>query len=89
MMGMRQCGAIGIELKGQRLVVMMSLARVVHQAVLDLKRQPAAFSWDEGKGRLQLQHDQDQGQPTTEHGEILAKTADSELQVSAPARRCS
>lgn len=74
MVGMRQCGAIGIELKGQRLVVMMSLARVVHQAVLDLKCQVAHLSRHEGQRRLQLQHDQDKGEPTTEHGAILAKT---------------
>ncbi len=78
MMGMRQCGAIGIKFKGQRLVVMMTLARVVHQGVLDLERQAAALSRHEGKGWLQLQRDQDQGEPTTEHGVILAMTAGSE-----------
>ncbi len=74
MMGVRQCSAVFIELKGQRVVVMMTLARLVHQGVFDLQRQAADLSRHEGKRRLQLQHKQNQGKPTTEHVEILAKT---------------
>lgn len=94
MMRMRYCGAIRIDLKGQRLVVMMSLARLVHQAVLDLKRQGAELSRHEGNRRLQVQHEQDQRKPTTEHGAILAKTLAasdclgvSDLQVGEPIPR--
>lgn len=37
-MGVRQCTAVAVELKGcQRVVVMMPLARLVHQGVLDLQ----------------------------------------------------
>lgn len=74
MMDMRRCGAVDIELRGRHLVVMMPLARLMHQGVLNFKRQGAELSRHEAKRRLQVQHEQDQDKPTTEHGEILAET---------------
>lgn len=71
--------------------MMMSQARLMHQDVFNLERVGADLSRHEGKRRLQLQHEQNQSKPTTEHGEILAKTSAtsdgvgvSDVQVDEP-----
>ena len=74
MVEMRQCGAIYVKLKAQRVFVMMSLTRLMDQVVLDLKCQAAGQPGHEGKRRQQMQQEQDQSKPTTEHVEILANT---------------
>lgn len=71
-MSVRQGCVVVVKLEGQRVVVMMPLARLVHQRVVDLQRQGVGLSRHEGHRRQQLQREQNQDEPPTEHGEILA-----------------
>ena len=74
-MGVRQWGVV-VELESQRVVVMMPLARLMHQSVVDLERQGVGLPRHKGQGqrRQQLQREQSHEEPATKHVEILAST---------------
>lgn len=70
-----QRSAVVIDQNCQRVVVMVAAAGLMHQCMVDLRRQGDRLSRHEGQRGQQLQHEQNHDKPSTMHAEIVANPA--------------